>query len=271
MGLSQDRRGSPITNNQMSKIAVITGATSGIGEQFARLLADSQEYDELWMIGRNKSKLDSLKAELVPQKTVCICADLCSTEGMKKIEALMSSVNPDIQLLVNSAGIGFRSVFEDQGIDEISDTLNTNCNALTLICRMCLPYMANTGSGIINIASSAGFVPQPGFAVYAASKSYVISFSRALAAELRDRKIRVTCVCPGPVMTDFQRRATKGGTSDFEGIRSLTAKMPSDIARMSIKANKKGRRLIVCGASQKSLHLASKLLPHQWIINMIKW
>ena len=253
----------------MTRIALITGATSGIGEQFARQLAASQVCDELWMVGRNGGKLEVLKAELLPQRTAPVCADLCATDGMLLIESMLKEHKPVISLLINSAGLGFRDSVAGQSMEEISDTLNTNCNALTLMCRMCLPYMDGK-SGIINIASSAGFIPQPGFAVYAASKSYVISFSRALAAELKERGIRVTCVCPGPVTTGFQYKATKGKTEGFTGIRAMTSKTPVEIAEISLKASSRGRRLISVGTSQKLLHLAAKILPHQWIINMIK-
>ena len=255
----------------MSRTAIITGATSGIGEQFTRLLSESGVYDELWIIGRNKSKLDALKAELLPQKITAVCADLCTTEGMLKLESMIKEHKPQIGLLINSAGTGLRAPVADQDLDEISDTLNTNCNALTLICRLCIPYLGGVRPGIINIASSAGFVPQPGFAVYAASKSYVISFSRALSAELKSRGITVTCVCPGPVNTKFQFKATRGESTEFTGIRAYTSKEPQDVARASLKANSKGRRLLVYGTSLKLLHIASILLPHQWIINAIKW
>jgi len=253
----------------MTRIALITGATSGIGEQFARQLAESQTCDELWLVGRNNARLDVLKAELLPQRAVAVCADLCTTDGMMCIEAMLKEREPVISLLINSAGLGYREPVSGQSIGEISDTLNTNCNALTLMCRMCLPYM-DSGSGMINIASSAGFIPQPGFAVYAASKSYVISFSQALAAELKDRRIKVTCVCPGPVTTAFQYKATKGKTEGFTGIRAKTSKTPGEVARISLKASSKGRRLVSVGFSQKLLRLAAKILPHQWIISMIK-
>ena len=119
---------------------------------------------------------------------------------------------------------------------------------------------------IINIGSSAGFLPQPGFACYAASKSYVISFSRAMSCELKPKGINVLVVCPGPVATDFQRRATEGKAADFTGWRKMFVIDPVKLSQASLKASYRGRKILVYPFSQKLLHLASKIIPTSWML-----
>ena len=246
----------------MSRIAIITGATSGIGMEFAKLLKDDASYDELWLVGRNTDKLKDIKG-------VAIGADL-SDGGVKIITDRIRQENATVGLLINCAGIGFKGTVLSQEEQKISDMLHLNCEALSLLCCEVIPYMEDGNSGIINIASSAGFLPQPGFAVYAASKSYVISFSRALGYELKERKIKVTCVCPGPVMTDFIAKS-QDGDPELTGIKKMTAKNPDEVARKSLDAYRRGKRLYSCGISQKLLHLACKIIPLDWIMSMIKW
>lgn len=254
--------------DQMRSVAVITGASSGIGRELALYLDSIGVVDELWIIGRNVRALEQIRDSLKTGASI-IEADIADDNGIASVRDRIDSVKPHIRLLANCAGIGYRYKVEDQSDQEIRDTIDTDCTALTRMCRMCLPYM-DEGSGIINIASSAGFLPQPGFAVYAASKSYVISFSRALSYELKSRKIRVTAACPGPVDTAFQSKATRGGDTGFTGFRTHIVKKPSEVASGAYRANAKGRRLYVPGISQKFLHLISKIIPQNWIIRLIK-
>ena len=250
----------------MSRIALITGATSGIGEEFFKLLKDDPSYDELWITGRNSAKL----LELQDDRTVTIEADLSRREDIDAIVRRLYSQKPVIGLLINCAGLGYKGWVDSQDSGKISDTIDVNCEALSVMCRECIPFMEDGNSGIINIASSAGFLPQPGFAVYAASKSYVISFSRALGYELKPRRIRVTCVCPGPVMTEFISRS-QDGDPNLTGIKKMTAKQPREVAIRSLKAYRRGRKLYSCGISQKMLHLATKVIPLNWILSAVKW
>ena len=252
----------------MPTIALVTGATSGIGESFARLILEDNKYDELWLTGRNKIKLADLAK--LDKKIVTIEADLASS-GVEIIGQKLREEKVKVGLLINSAGVGFRVPFEEQTEGEIESTIELNILALTKLTRACLPFMEDGNSRIINIASTAGFLPQPGFAVYAASKSYVISFSRALAEELRTRRIRVTAVCTGPVATDFQRRATGGSETEFKGFRKKIVTTPLKVAEASLKANAKNRKVLVLGASQKLFHFATKIIPHGWILKAITW
>ena len=247
----------------MDRIAIVTGATSGIGEAFRELLKSRSDVDKIWAVGRNEEKLRTLEEDRV----ISICADLSAT--IEPITERLKNEAPEIVLLINSAGLGTRQEFASTDEEKISMMLNVNCRALTLLTRAVIPYM-RAGSKIINIASSAGFLPQPGFAVYAASKSYVISFSRALRQELKGKKITVTCVNPGPVETDFNRRATGSGEG-FKGFRKSISKKPDEIAVKSLKAADKGKAMLTPGLAEKLFHFAAKIIPHSWILAMIKW
>jgi len=247
----------------MTRIAVITGATSGIGYEFAKVLSEDDSFDSLWLIGRRTEKLDFAKG-------VAVKADLSTKEGLDIIAGKLSEDKPVIGLLINCAGLGFKGDLSDSSREQISSVIDVNCRALSGMISICLPYMEDGRSGIINIASSAGFLPQPKFAVYAASKSYVISLSRALHYELRPRHIQVTCICPGPVITDFIPRSS-GGDTELTGIKKLTAKKPDEVAARSLAAYKRGRKVYSCGISQKLLRLASKIIPLDWILMTIKW
>lgn len=257
------------------RIAIVTGSSSGIGKSFIELLAcDNGEFfksgfDEIWAVARREDALKELASSVGNGKVVPIVADLSDESGIRIIEDRLSTEEPVVGLLINSAGMGIKGQVMDKPAKALSDTININCSALSRMIRITAPYMKPDENGkakIINIASSAGFLPQPGFACYAASKSYVISFSRALSCELKHRGIDVMAVCPGPVATDFQRRATEGKETDFTDWRKNFVIDPVKLSRKSLKASVKGRRLFVYPFSQKLLHLASKIVPVSWIL-----
>lgn len=269
----------------MSKhIAIITGASSGIGKAFLEEIANDRgvngatPFDEIWAVARSEDKLIEIKTLLGDDRIVPVTADLSSSEDMTKLSERLASEKPQIGLLINCAGMGMKGLVEDHPAKTLEDTIDVNCTSLAKLTRICIPYMIvrdlsrtrDKRPRIINIASSAGFLPQPGFAAYAASKAFVISFSRALYYELKDHRIIVTAICPGPVKTDFQRKATGGAQADFTGIRKYVVADPVKLARASIKASGKGRQILVYGFSQKALHVASKIIPMSWILAIEK-
>ena len=201
------------------KIAIITGASSGIGKAFIELLAGDKgeffknPFDEIWAVARRGDALNELASSVKGVKIVPVVADLASDSGIKTVEEKLKAEEPKVGLLINSAGMGVKGQMAEKPYKALGDTIKINCQALSEMINITVPYMkpeGNNHSKIINIGSSAGFLPQPGFACYAASKSYVISFSRAMSCELKPKGIDVLVVCPGPVATDFQRRATDG-------------------------------------------------------------
>ncbi len=269
----------------MSKhIAIITGASSGIGKAFLEEIANDRgvngatPFDEIWAVARSEDKLIEIKTLLGDDRIVPVTADLSSPEDMTRISERLASEKPQIGLLINCAGMGMKGLVEDHPAKTLEDTIDVNCTSLAKLTRICIPYMIakdlsrtrDKRPRIINIASSAGFLPQPGFAAYAASKAFVISFSRALYYELKDHRIIVTAICPGPVKTDFQRKATGGAQADFTGIRKYVVADPVKLAKASIRASGKGRQILVYGFSQKALHVASKIIPTSWILAIEK-
>jgi len=257
------------------KIAIITGSSSGIGKAFLELVAgDNGEFfktpfDEIWAVARREDALKEIASSVGNGKVVPVVADLSDNSGIRVIEDKLKAEEPSVGLLINSAGMGVKGPVMDKPADALKNTVSINCSALSQMIRITVPYMKRGENGnarIINIASSAGFLPQPGFACYAASKSYVISFSRAMSCELKHLGIDVMAVCPGPVATDFQRRATDGRETDFTDWRKNFVIDPVRLSAKSLKASVKGRKMFVYPFSQKLLHLASKIVPVSWIL-----
>lgn len=247
------------------KIAVVTGASSGIGREFARQI--SQRYgkmDEIWIVARRKERLQELEQEL--RLNVRIFAmDLTNTNDMNQFKDYLKEYSPDIKLLINCAGYGKVGSFEELNLEEQCGIIDINCKALTMFTGMCLPYISSH-SRIINVASAAAFCPQPRFNVYAASKSYVLSFSRALNCELKERKITVTAVCPGPVDTEFFDIA---GDNNNEFKKKL--RVPVDkVVDKAIRDAALGNEVSVYGTVMKTAELGSKIVPHKLLMKIFK-
>lgn len=243
----------------MGKTAIVTGASSGIGKAFVKALLESGDCpDTIWITARRMDRLEKM-AEL-SSKIVPVKVDLGTSEGIDILKNKLKDEKPDVSLLINCAGMGKRGDIADRDSSEISDVIALNCTALSVLSAEVIPYMSE-GASIINVASTAAFLPQPGFTVYAASKSYVVSFSRALACELKKKGISVTAVCPGPVNTEFNSLATDGKSAEFKGFRKLLAADADKLAKASLKAASHKRRMFVYGFSQKALHVVSKIMP----------
>jgi len=240
------------------RIAIISGASSGIGRSIAKSI-DSLGLEELWLIGRNVERLTTLKNEL-KTKSRCFFIDLTDKEAIRCIADALNGSNYEIEYLVLSAGVGYNGAFEELSLDKIENTINVNCASLTMLACAVLPYVSYGGK-IINIASGAGFLPQPSFAAYAASKSYVISFSRALRQELKLRKIKVTAVCPGPVDTEFF--ITLDNVKEYKKKFVIS---PQKVATGAIKAVNKNKAVYTPTISMKFVHLLSKVVPTSLIL-----
>ncbi len=240
-------------------VAIVTGASSGLGWEYAKQLAPRREVDEVWLIARRKERLEELSGRLVGAVGRVFAMDLTDPEQTAELYDTLEREQPTIAWLVNNAGFGKVGPFEEIDVDVHLKMIDLNVRVLTEITQRTLPYCAS-GSKILQIASSAGFGPLGNFAVYAASKAYVVNLSNALSAELSDRGITVTAVCPGPVDTEFQDVAFDGGDSHAPG--AVFAKAP-DVVRKSLADARKGRINSVYGAAIKAWTTLSGLIPRR--------
>lgn len=213
----------------MKRIAVITGASSGLGEEFTRQVCVNYDYDEIWIIARREDKLRTLADNLNATKNFTtvhpVVLDVAGKEGVERFKKLLESEDEklckvesgiEIGLLINNAGFGTYGPFAETSINRQMDMIELNCTTVTGICGVALPYLKKD-SVIINTASLAAFLPLGNFAVYGATKAYVLNFSVALAAELHDKGIKVCALCPGSVSTEFANVASNGARPEVKG------------------------------------------------------
>lgn len=244
-------------------IAIITGASSGLGEEFARQVQYSfANIDEVWLIARRKERLEKLAASL-KIRTRVIQADLTKKSDLRRIKKQLELSNPKINLLVNCAGFGAMGNFMELSLSEQMEMIDLNDKALVSMTYLALPFIQKKGR-IIQIASVAAFLPQPGFAIYAASKSFVLSFSRALNEELKKRCISVTAVCPGPVKTEFFDRAKRG--SNVMTIKKYFMANADEVVNGSMMASKKRNPIYTHSYVMKAIYLFSRIIPTRFIL-----
>ena len=228
-------------------IAIITGASSGMGKEFARQLTEKVlGLDEVWLIARRSERLASLAKEL-PVEVRTFSMDLTDDADYKPLTELLGKEQPKVRVMINCAGYGKTGPFETIPEADTLGMIDLNCRALTKMTYLVLPYMPKR-SYLIQFASIAGILPQPNFAVYAASKAYVLSLTRALREELRSRQIFVTAICPGPVDTAFFSIAEE----------KVVAKALHDAMRK--------KDVSVYGMSMKLLRILVKYVPQKWIL-----
>lgn len=213
----------------MKNIAIITGASSGMGKEFALQVAQKYDFDEIWILARRLENLEEIAHSINETKNFQtvkpVQIDLGSADGVYELEKLLAQENEklikvesgiQIGLFINNAGFGTYGPFEETSIKTQMNMVELNCTSLTGLCGIALPYMTK-GCVIINTSSLAAFMPLGNFAVYAATKAYVLSFSTALAAELKDKGIKVHALCPGSVSTEFANVASNGARKEVKG------------------------------------------------------
>lgn len=250
------------------KIAIVTGATSGMGREMVFQLADRfQGLREIWVIGRRKDRLKELRGQ-VPVRIRSFGLDLSKTEELLLLKEALKKEKPDVKILVNAAGFGKTGKAGQILPEDSAGMVRLNCEALVAVTDAVLPYLSEN-SRIIQFASAAAFVPQPGFAVYAASKSFVLSYSRALNEELRPRNIFVTAVCPGPVSTEFFTIALNGGA--LKSYKKWVTVKPEFVVRKAISDSRMGREISIAGPVMKASFLLCKCIPHKLIMRCIRW
>ena len=249
-------------------IILITGASSGMGVEFALQLDNVfQNIDEIWLVARRKKELLEV-AQHLEHTTRVLDMDVTNDEHIERLKEVLADERPVIRMLVNSAGYGIMGDFSASSIKDELGMIDVNCKALTQLTHLCIPYMRKN-SRIIQLASSAAFLPQPNFAVYAATKSYVLSFSRALNQELRRRKIYVTAVCPGPVDTPFFDIAEKTGST--LAVKKLTLVRADQVVEKAIADSYHKRERSVYGGWIQSFEVLAKVLPHSVLMEVMRF
>ena len=249
------------------KVAIITGATSGMGRRMAIELNDQiPNIQEFWLFGRRTERLTELDG-ILRKPCRLFPEDLLSDDFLSEYESTLSKEKPEIVFLVNAAGFGKIGKIGELGLTDMLGMTDLNMRVLTGICRLSLPYMS-AHSRIINFASAAAFLPQPSFAVYAASKSYVLSFSRSLNEELHGTGCHVTAVCPGPVRTEFFDIAETTGRIPF--YKYLFMADPEKVCHRALVDSIRKNDISVYGISMKAFMIFTKLIPAKLIFLMMR-
>ena len=247
-------------------IAIVTGASSGMGREFVLQLNQYVQVDEIWVIARRLDALESLKEEVsVPVRPIGL--DLGDAASFPTLEALLKDAKPNIKLLVNAAGFGkFGSYYRISPEDE-AKMIDLNCKALVLVTRLCLPYM-EAGSHILQLDSLSAFQPVPYITTYGATKSFVLSYSRGMNRELRPKGIRMMAMNPGWVKTEFFNHAfqTNDGCEVQYFNRLYEAK---DCVATGLKDLYKTRKdYSIHGLPIKLQVLGVKIVPHWLVMNV---
>jgi short-subunit dehydrogenase len=256
--------------SQARPVALVTGASSGIGLALARVLA--REGHDLVLVARREPELRALADELASRygaDATVVVADLASASGAAQLFTDVTAAGKAIEILVNNAGLGGHGRFAETDIDFEQRVLAVNIVALTELTKAFLPSMIARGHGrVLNVASTAAFQPGPFMAVYYASKAYVLSFTEALAEELAGTGVTATALCPGVVPTGFQ---TAGGLDgDLPLLHSPGAKSAEYVAEAAYDGMRRGKRVVVPGALNKIGVQSVRLAPRRVMVGITK-
>lgn len=238
-------------------IALITGASSGIGMEFARQLANSGEVDSFWLVARREERLNALADEL-PLPCTPIAADLATEKGMQTLKSRLEQEKPAVKWLICAAGYGLFGDYTQVPEKDVIGMIDVNVTALVCTTYMTIPYMT-AGGHIVELGSASCFTPLPNFNIYASTKAFVIHFGKALRFEVKKQGLSVTVFCPGWVATEFLGKALPDGVNGPREMKPLLQVQP--VVRRAIRAAKRGRILCVTNWYTKLIHVLFKLLP----------
>jgi uncharacterized protein len=242
---------------------LITGASAGIGQEFARQLASRAK--ALVLVARRRERLEQLRDELMtahPALEIKIrVVDLADRNQLHALTDWLTNENIELDLLINNAGLGYLGPVSSAEPHRLEQINLVNMNALTLLTRAVLPGMITRKNGaILNVSSCAGFLPIPGFAVYAASKAYVTSFSEALRSELRGTNVTVSALCPGPVHTEFTDVATRAEQGHYPSPEFVHVPVRK-VVKMGLAGVENNRPIVIPGAVMKIAMFFTRIMP----------
>lgn len=245
------------------RIAVVTGASSGMGREFVLRLAKEKVLDEIWVIARRTERLEALRPMVGAVGLRPISLDLTQPESWEQYRTLLENERPEVAVLVNASGFGKFGAFTDIDLPEMLNMIDLNDKAYVAMTYLTLPFM-QAGGEIYQLDSLSAFQPVPYITVYGATKAFVLSFSRALNVELKGRGIKVMAVCPGWVKTEFFDRAVRDDTITYYN-RFFT---PEQVIARALRDMKRGKDVSVCGATIRGQVLLTKLLPHRLVMRI---
>ncbi len=245
------------------KIAIVTGASSGMGREFAKGIDAEERLDEIWLIARRRERLEELGAQLRARARV-VPLDLLDEASFGEFAALLERERPEVSTLVNAAGFGRFALFTEVDLKTNMQMIDLNDKATVAMTQLTLPYMRR-GARVINLDSLSAFQPVPYECIYGATKAFILSFSRALNVELAPRGIRVMAVSPGWVQTEFFDHAVSdnGAVNYYDKIWT-----PEQVVERALYDYKKGRDVSVLGASVRRQVFLVKLLPHKLVMKI---
>ena len=246
-------------------IAIVTGASSGMGREFVLQLSDYVAVDEIWVIARREKALADLQKEVsVPVRPVVL--DLCDAGSFTAYQSLLEQEKPNVKLLVNAAGFGKFGDFQRISLEDDCKMIDLNCKALVMMTRLTLPYMGS-GSHILQLDSLSAFQPVPYITTYGATKSFVLSYSRSINRELKSKGIRVMAMNPGWVKTEFFNHAFQTNQSEVQYFNHLYE--ARDVVRTGLKDLYKSKKdFSVHGLPIQLQVLAVKFVPHRFVMNI---
>ena len=238
----------------MKKVALVTGASAGLGVEFARQL--SKRGHRLVLAARRKDRLDELAKELGNARAVEI--DLSKAGASAKLMADLKAAGEEVEVLVNNAGFGLIGRFAELDAKRLRQMIDLNIGTLNDLCRAVAPEMIKRKSGeILNVASTAAFQPGPNMAVYFATKAFVLSFTEALHEELKPHGVKVSCLCPGPTRTEFGDVAGFGGNGLFDRV----AMQAPDVVKAGLAGLEKNQAVVVPGLANKLTAASTRFAP----------
>lgn len=249
---------------EKKRIAVITGANSGIGKEFAFLLASNERIDEIWAIAQDEDRLVRL-SDSIGDKVRTFSMDLTDRNNIALLERHLGDENADILYLINCAGFAKFGNYSAVSRQTTVNMIDLNINALVALTLICIPFMPQ-GAHIINMASQAAFQPVPYQNVYSATKAFVLSYTRALNVELKDKRICATAVCPGWMNTRLIERAKTDAHKTITKFPFIVE--PYAVARKALNDARKNKDMSVYGLVIKFAHISSKLLPHKLLMKL---
>jgi len=254
-----------------SSTCIVTGASSGIGLELARLLASKGR--GVTLVARREDRLRSLADELASAHGIraeVLAADLTDPAARSGVRDQVEERGLTVDVLVNNAGFSTMSAVAKGDPDREVAMIRTNVEAVAHMCSLFLPAMVQRGSGaVLNVASTAAFQPLPGQAGYAASKSFVLSYTQALAEELRATGVTATALCPGPVETEFAEVAGLGGGQAGDALPRFMWVSAPEVASAAIEGMEKGRLVVIPGAANRTTAALAPLVPKRFLLPLL--